>query len=86
MKLKLNSNLKSHKKDDIISIDDKEGIPTDIYWRNRLKDSEIDNCVEIINENKKEIVEKKIEPNKVIENIVAGDDIKILEVKHDNSK
>lgn len=26
---------------------DKNGIPLDKFWRNRLKDSEIDNCIEI---------------------------------------
>ncbi len=35
--------------DSIISVEaDKEGIPLNIFWRNRLRDSEIDNCVEII--------------------------------------
>ena len=27
---------------------DKKGIPLDLYWRKRLKDSEIDGCVELV--------------------------------------
>ena len=38
---------------------DENMIPLDIFWRNRLKDSAIDNCVEIVEEesSKKEIKE-----------------------------
>lgn len=59
MKLKLNNNFsykgKKHKKNDIITIDDENKIPLDLFWRRRLKDSAIDNCVEIVknNNNKK---------------------------------
>ncbi len=52
MKLKLNRDLKTPKgkltKDSIIEIEDIDGEPTDRFWRNRLKDSVIDNCVEIV--------------------------------------
>jgi len=52
MKLKLNQDLRTPKgklaKDVIIEIDDVEGVPLDKFWRNRLKDSAIDNCVEIV--------------------------------------
>lgn len=52
MKLKLNRDLKTPKgkltKDSIIEIEDVDGEPTDRFWRNRLKDSVIDNCVEIV--------------------------------------
>ena len=37
-----------------IDIDvDSEGTPLDINWRRRLRDSEIDGCIEIIKEKKK---------------------------------
>lgn len=56
MKLKLNQNLKykkiEYKKDSIIEVDDVDNIPTDLFWRNRLKDSTIDNCVEIVSTKK----------------------------------
>lgn len=52
MKLKLNQDLKMPKgkltKDSIIEIADADGVPLDKFWRNRLKDSAIDNCVEIV--------------------------------------
>lgn len=52
MKLKLNRDLKTPKgklsKDSIIEIEDMNGEPVDRFWRNRLKDSAIDNCVEIV--------------------------------------
>lgn len=52
MKLKLNLNIKykniEYKKDSIIEVEDIDNVPTDLFWRNRLKDSAIDNCVEIV--------------------------------------
>lgn len=58
MNLKLNQNLKfknkEYKKDSIIEVDDVNNIPTDLFWRNRLKDSAIDNCVEIVSTQKKD--------------------------------
>lgn len=64
----LNIDLKGHKKGDIITIstmfdeDKMEDIPTDIYWRRRLKDAEVDNCVSInfykVRDKYREVVEK----------------------------
>jgi hypothetical protein len=53
MKLKLNQNLSTPKgkllKGAIISLEcDAKKIPLEIFWRKRLKDSAIDNCVEIV--------------------------------------
>lgn len=31
---------------------DKNGIPLDRFWRNRLKDAETDNCVEVVKASK----------------------------------
>lgn len=57
MKLKLNQTIKYNKKvftkDSVIEVDANEGVPTDRFWRRRLKDAEIDNCVEIQKNNKK---------------------------------
>jgi hypothetical protein len=55
MKLKLNQNLSTPQgkllKDAIIEIAaDKNSIPLDLFWRSRLLDSVIDNCVEIVSE------------------------------------
>ena len=50
--LKINKPFFGKKIGDIIEISaDKSGIPLDAYWRNRLKDSAIDNCIEIITKN-----------------------------------
>ena len=57
MKLKLNQDLRTPKgkklKGSIVDLEcDKNSIPLDFFWRSRLKDSEIDNCVEIIPQTK----------------------------------
>ena len=59
MKLKLNTDLACHKSGDIVEVIDASGIPTSKYWRQRIKDSAVDNCVEIIKQ--KKMVRKKIE-------------------------
>jgi len=52
MKLKINQDIKTPNgkvfKDSIIEIDELDGEPVSNFWRNRLKDSAIDNCVDII--------------------------------------
>jgi hypothetical protein len=49
MKIKINKNFGSYKSGQELEIKaDKYNIPLDRYWRNRLNDSKIDNCVEII--------------------------------------
>jgi hypothetical protein len=53
MKIRLNQNLSTPKgkltKDEVIEIETSEdGLPLDRFWRDRLKDSEIDNCIEIV--------------------------------------
>ena len=54
MQIKLNQNLKTPQgqllKDAIIYINDENGVPTDLFWRNRLKDSAIDNCIEVVDQ------------------------------------
>lgn len=55
MKLKLNQDLSTPQgkllKDAIIEIAaDENSIPLDLFWRSRLADSVIDNCVEIVSE------------------------------------
>lgn len=57
MKLKINQDIKTPNgkvfKDSIIEIDDIDGVPSEIFWRNRIRDSAIDNCVEIVSIQKK---------------------------------
>lgn len=46
-KLKLNRDLRGFKAGQVIDVQvDASGVPTDKFWRNRVKDAEIDNCVE----------------------------------------
>ena len=48
-KLKLNAQLKSYAKGSILDIEvDAKGVPLERYWRDRVKDAKIDNCVEFI--------------------------------------
>lgn len=49
IQIKINRDLGKHKKGTQLKIEvDKNGIPLDQYWRNRLSDSKIDNCCELI--------------------------------------
>jgi hypothetical protein len=54
MQIKLNQNLKTPQgqllEGTIIEINDEHGVPTDLFWRNRLKDSAIDNCIEVMDQ------------------------------------
>lgn len=53
--LKLNVALRGHRAGEIIRLrTDNNGIMLDTYWRRRLKDAEIDGCVEIMNTPKKQ--------------------------------
>lgn len=56
--LKINTDLKTpqgtYKAGETILIEaDKEGTPLNHFWRNRLKDSSLDHCVEVISKYKK---------------------------------
>lgn len=64
LKLKLNRDIKYNKKrfkqGQIIKIDvDINNTPLDRFWRNRVKDSSIDNCVEFVPDDKKLISNNK---------------------------
>ena len=53
MKIKLNTDLGGFQKGHIINVKiDSEGTIIDAFWRARLKDSKIDNCIEIVIEEK----------------------------------
>lgn len=48
VELKINVNLPGHAKGTTIKIASIDGIPTDKYWRDRIKDSDIDGCVSVV--------------------------------------
>lgn len=51
MKIKINAKtLGAHSKGDIVDVSDVDGIPTEQFWRRRLKDSAIDDCCEVVDE------------------------------------
>lgn len=55
MKIKILKKLsylkRNYKENEIVIIKtDKKGMPIDSFWRNRLTDSKIDNCIEIVKE------------------------------------
>jgi len=49
MKLKLNRDLNGFKAGHILQLScDKDGIPLNPFWRRRLFDADVDNCVEVL--------------------------------------
>ena len=53
IEIKLNQDLGNYKKNQIIRCEiDNTGIIKNNYWRKRLRDSQTDNCCEIIKKNK----------------------------------
>ena len=48
MKLLINKDFDGYKKGMEITVKAVKKIPLDIYWRRRLKDAEIDGCVEVV--------------------------------------
>lgn len=58
--LQLNRDLRKFPKGSIIKIEtDKDGVPIDRYWRDRLKDSKIDKCVKILSKKELEDMEEE---------------------------
>lgn len=48
VRIKINKNIPGHGKGTLVSIPvDDVGIPTEKFWRDRLRDAETDSCVEI---------------------------------------
>ncbi len=53
IKLKLNQPMLGYAAGREVTIQtDKDGVPLEKFWRRRLKDAEIDNCVEVIKPSK----------------------------------
>lgn len=60
MKIKLNVDLNGLPKGRVITIKtNSEGTIIDAFWRARFKDSKIDNCIEIVKEEKPEITKEE---------------------------
>lgn len=58
--LKLNVDLNGKKAGSIVTVKiDRDKVIIDPYWRRRLKDAEIDNCVEVVKIENKEKGDKK---------------------------
>ena len=50
IEIKLNRSLRGQQAGAIVRIPtNRDGLPKDRYWRDRLKDAEIDGCCEIVN-------------------------------------
>lgn len=58
LKILINKDFLQYKKGSIITVDAKDCIPVSKFWRDRLRDSKIDDCVSIVKPTKK--VVKKI--------------------------
>jgi len=60
LKINIPGLMKGLKKDSLVVIDvDDKGIPMNYFWWKRLRDSKIDNCVSIVQENKEIKITKK---------------------------
>jgi hypothetical protein len=73
-KIKLNKSLKTpfgHKMQGaIIKITcDSNGTPTDLFWRARLKDSEIDNCIEFVEEKRIKPIQEEPKQEEIKEEV-----------------
>ena len=54
MKVRINKPLKNYAIGQIVDIN-----PSETYWINRLKDAEIDNCIEVVKKEREEIKFKR---------------------------
>lgn len=52
MRVKINKTFGGYEVGQVVPIKTKGGIPAELYWRNRLKDSKTDNCITVIDEKK----------------------------------
>lgn len=59
MRIKIKCDFLEHKAGSSIEIEDVEGIPTDPYWRKRLKESQIDGLIEVVESKPKKSVRLK---------------------------
>jgi hypothetical protein len=65
IQIKINKPLKNYKANTVISIAaGKNKLPIEPYWRNRLKDAEIDNCISIVKKTTQDEVKKLKMPEK----------------------
>ncbi len=49
MKLKLNQPMKGYETGRTVTVQtDADGVPLEKFWRRRLRDAKIDNCVEVV--------------------------------------
>jgi len=59
MILKINIPMMGKNAGDTVNVETKSGVIKDRFWRNRLADSKIDNCVEIVDNKKTKTKEQK---------------------------
>lgn len=62
MKIKCNK-IPNIKAGEIVTVPAKNGVPTDSFWRKRLRDAKKDGCCEVVNSTKKATASNKnVEP------------------------
>lgn len=60
MKLKINKRVKGHAVGAVVDVPvDADGTPLDKFWRRRLKDAKIDECVEVVKPSRTKAKENK---------------------------
>lgn len=58
LKISIDKSFMQYTKGSIITVNANKGIPVDKFWRDRLKDSEIDGCVSVVKKTRKPSVKK----------------------------
>lgn len=50
--VRINVNLLTFKAGQVIKLKFRKGVPVDRFWRRRLQDAKIDNCIEVVEDTK----------------------------------
>ena len=62
MKLKLNTPLDGYQAGQTVAVQtDRANVPLERFWRRRIKDAEIDNCVEVVRNTKPSKPKKELD-------------------------
>ncbi len=79
MHIKINKNFATHKADEIIEVEDVDGVPVGKFWRRRIRDSAVDGCCSVLS--KDEVTRMKNDKKAAEEKAISDAAEKVKEVK-----